>query len=55
MIYITQLIFVKEGKEATFLEFEDDAIPLMKAEPQTSSVGAKSHGVPWTASQGTPV
>lgn len=30
MIYITQLIFVKEGKEASFLEFEDFAIPLMK-------------------------
>ena len=30
MIYITQLIFVKEGKEKTFLEFEDLAIPLMK-------------------------
>jgi hypothetical protein len=30
MIYITQLIFVKEGKEATFLEFESLVIPLMK-------------------------
>lgn len=30
MIYITQLIFVKEGKEATFLEFEKFAIPLME-------------------------
>ena len=30
MIYITQLIFVKEGKEAIFHEFEDFAIPLME-------------------------
>jgi antibiotic biosynthesis monooxygenase (ABM) superfamily enzyme len=30
MIYITQLIFVKEGKENTFLEFEEHAIPLME-------------------------
>ena len=29
MIYITQLIFVKAGKEAQFLEFERHAIPLM--------------------------
>ncbi len=29
MIYITQLIFVKAGKEAMFHEFEDHAIPLM--------------------------
>ncbi|AWV99081.1 DUF1330 domain-containing protein [Arcticibacterium luteifluviistationis] len=30
MIYITMLIFVKEGKEETFLEFESHAIPLMQ-------------------------
>ena len=30
MIYITQLIFIKEGKEKTFLEFEAFAIPLME-------------------------
>lgn len=30
MIYITQLIFVKEGKEDVFLEFEEHAIPLME-------------------------
>lgn len=30
MIYITQLIFVKEGKETIFQEFESFAIPLMK-------------------------
>lgn len=30
MIYITQLIFVKEGKESVFLEFEDFAIPLLE-------------------------
>lgn len=30
MIYITQLIFVKEGQEAKFLEFEDYVIPLME-------------------------
>lgn len=30
MIYLTQLIFVKKGKEAVFHEFEDFAIPLME-------------------------
>ena len=30
MIYITQFIFVKKGKEKIFLEFEDFAIPLME-------------------------
>lgn len=30
MIYLTQLIFVKEGKEETFMEFEEHAIPLME-------------------------
>ncbi len=30
MIYITQLIFVREGKEDKFLEFERHAIPLME-------------------------
>jgi len=30
MIYLTQLIFVKEGKEAVFHEFEAFAIPLME-------------------------
>lgn len=29
MIYITQLIFVKDGQEEKFLEFERHAIPLM--------------------------
>lgn len=29
MIYITQLIFVKEGKEDVFLEFESVAVPLI--------------------------
>ena len=30
MIYLTQLIFLLDGQEATFLEFEDFAIPLME-------------------------
>lgn len=30
MIYITQLIFVKEGKENVFHQFEELAIPLME-------------------------
>jgi antibiotic biosynthesis monooxygenase (ABM) superfamily enzyme len=30
MIYITQLIFLKKGKEAIFHEFEDFAIPLIE-------------------------
>jgi len=29
MIYITQLIFVKEGQEAVFYEFEDHVMPLI--------------------------
>ena len=30
MIYLTQLIFVKEGKESIFQQFEDLVIPLME-------------------------
>ena len=30
MIYLTQLIFIKPGKEKQFLEFESFAIPLME-------------------------
>jgi uncharacterized protein (DUF1330 family) len=30
MIYLTQLIFIKEGKEDTFNEFENFAIPLLQ-------------------------
>ncbi len=30
MIYITQLIFVKEGKEAIFHEFEANVLPLIE-------------------------
>lgn len=30
MIYITQLIYIKEGQEAAFLKFEETAIPLME-------------------------
>ena len=30
MIYLTQLIFVKEGKESIFQQFEDFVIPLME-------------------------
>ena len=30
MIYLTQLIFVKKGKENIFHEFENFAIPLME-------------------------
>lgn len=29
MLYITQLIYVKEGQEAIFHQFEDVAIPLI--------------------------
>lgn len=29
MLYITQLIYIKEGQEAAFHEFEDLAIPLI--------------------------
>ena len=30
MIYLTQLIYVKPGKENLFIEFENHVIPLMK-------------------------
>ncbi len=30
MIYITQLVFVYEGKEEIFKDFEDIVLPLMK-------------------------
>lgn len=30
MIYITQLVFIKEEKEAIFQEFESHAVPLME-------------------------
>ena len=29
MIYITQLIYIKEGQEKTFHEFEDAVIPII--------------------------
>ena len=29
MIYITQLIYVKPGKEDLFLQFEDKVLPIM--------------------------
>ncbi len=30
MIYLTQLVFIKSGKEQAFLDFEAHAIPLME-------------------------
>jgi uncharacterized protein (DUF1330 family) len=30
MIYITQLIYLKEGQQKAFLEFEDIAIPIIE-------------------------
>ena len=30
MLYLTQLIYVKEGKEETFHRFEEKAIPILK-------------------------
>jgi uncharacterized protein (DUF1330 family) len=29
MIYLTQLIYIKEGEESTFLQFEEVAIPII--------------------------
>ena len=29
MVYFTQLIYIKEGQESVFFEFEDVAIPLI--------------------------
>src|SRR5262249_31313041 len=33
MIYLTQLIYVREGHEATFNQFEDTVLPLQGAAP----------------------
>lgn len=30
MIYVTLLLYVKEGKEAAFFEFEELALPILK-------------------------
>lgn len=47
MIFITQLIYIKEGKEAIFNEFEDIAIPaiskyngklLLRVRPEESAI-----------------
>nr|WKN34171.1 DUF1330 domain-containing protein [Tunicatimonas sp. TK19036] len=56
MIYITQLIYIREGQEATFHEFENVAIPiianyrgelLLRLRPDASSVVEASSEVPY--------
>ncbi|MCE6992041.1 DUF1330 domain-containing protein [Dyadobacter sp. CY323] len=56
MIYYTQLIFIKEGKESTFHFFEDQVLPLLqrhhgelvyRVRPPVSSVVATTTGFPY--------
>ena len=56
MIYITQVIFIKEGKEEAFQEFESFAIPLMekyggkmiyRIRPNAESIISDSQEVPY--------
>ncbi|WAC15359.1 DUF1330 domain-containing protein [Dyadobacter pollutisoli] len=56
MIYFTQLIFIKEGKENTFHSFEDHVLPLLqrhngeliyRVRPPRSSVVATTLGHPY--------
>lgn len=56
MIYYTQLIFIKEGKESSFHFFEDQVLPLLKQHngeliyrirPSVSSVVATTLGHPY--------
>ena len=56
MIFITQLIYVKPGKEETFHEFEDMAIPmiakhggrlLLRLRPDESAIVEKNIGTPY--------
>lgn len=56
MIYITQLIYIKEGKEQTFHDFEDKAIPLiskyngklmLRIRPDQSSIIEANEKVPY--------
>ncbi|NIJ54199.1 DUF1330 domain-containing protein [Dyadobacter arcticus] len=56
MIYYTQLIFIKEGKESAFHFFEDQVLPLLqrhngelvyRVRPTVSSVVATTLGFPY--------
>jgi hypothetical protein len=56
MIYYTQLIFLHEGKEDVFLEFEDHILPILatyngtlmyRVRPSSDSVVATTAGYPY--------
>lgn len=56
MIYITQLIFIKQGKESMFQEFESHAIPLMekyggkmlyRIRPQKEDIQSEAKEIPY--------
>ncbi|MEO5563130.1 MAG: DUF1330 domain-containing protein [Chitinophagaceae bacterium] len=56
MLYITQLIYIKEGQQETFHQFEDIAIPiiskyngklLLRIRPDDSSVIETNIGKPY--------
>jgi uncharacterized protein (DUF1330 family) len=56
MIYLTQLIFIKEGQENAFHQFEDIAIPaiskyngrlLIRARPEKNSIIETQIGSPY--------
>lgn len=56
MLYYTQLIFIKEGKQMVFHEFEDHVLPLLqrhkgellyRVRPDNTSVIATTWGHPY--------
>jgi hypothetical protein len=56
MIYYTQLIFIKEGKESTFHFFEDQVLPLLtrhhgelvyRVRPPVAAVVTTATGFPY--------
>jgi hypothetical protein len=56
MLYYTQIIFIKEGKEAVFNDFEDHVLPLLnkyqgellyRVRPTQNSVIISSLGYPY--------
>lgn len=56
MIYITQLIYIKEGQESVFDQFEDIAIPaiakyngnlLLRVRPESNNIIQKNMEAPY--------
>ena len=56
MIYLTQLVYIKQGEEKTFLQFEDVALPLipkyngqlmLRIRPKESEIVERSIDTPY--------